>query len=372
MVTCKRVVEAIEKFAPAALAAEWDNAGFQIGHPSGEISSILVTLDVTEEVLEEAFALGAGMIVSHHPVIFKPLKGLRWDRPLGRLIAKALEANIHVYAAHTSADSCSGGVNDCLARKIGLEKVGVLQPGGAKLYKIVVFVPEGYEEMVRNALGEAGAGWLGQYSHCSFMSRGTGAFKPLAGARPFIGKQGRLEEVGEYRVETIVPETLLQQTINRMLQVHPYEEAAYDIYPLENRDKNQGLGRIGELPEPLMLNSLAEKIKDDLGCPWVLVSGPKEAKVKRVAVCGGSGADLIPLAKARGAEVLVTGDVKYHQAMTAKELGISLIDAGHNATERILVPELAGYLRKHFHAAGEEVQVFESKIDTNPWESLIG
>lgn len=372
MVTCQKVIETIERFAPRELAAEWDNTGLQVGDPEDEIKSILVALDVTEEVIDEAAALGAGMIVSHHPLIFKPLKNLRYNTPVGSLVAKAVLAKINIYAAHTSADICIQGVNHCLARKIGLNNVELLQQGGLKLFKIVVFVPEGYEQKVRDAMGEAGAGWLGNYSHCSFMTNGKGYFKPLAGTKPFIGKQGRVEEVPEYRLETIVPETLLHSTIGKMLEVHPYEEVAYDIYPLDNEDTRQGMGRIGRLPEPVSLVYFAEKVKNDLDCPCVLVSGSPQKMVQTVAVCGGSGGDFIQLAKARKADVLVTGDVRYHQAIIAKQLGMGIVDPGHNPTERVLIPEIARYLRIQLNNAGEEVAVFESTIDTNPWTSVIG
>lgn len=372
MVTCQKVIRIIEQFAPKELASEWDNVGLQVGHPSAEINSILVTLDVTEAVIDEAINLGAGMIVSHHPLIFKPLKNLRYDSAVGNLIAKAIQANIGIYAAHTNADSCNRGVNHCLAQKIGLEDIRVLQPEAVNLFKFIVFVPEGYQTIVREAMGEAGAGWIGAYSHCTFMTEGMGSFKPLAGANPFIGKPGQLEEVHEYRVESIVPESKISGLVKKVLEVHPYEEVAYDIYPLVNSDSDQGMGRIGKLPSSLSLGALAEKIKSDLNCPWVLISGSKEAVVETVAVCGGSGAQFIASAKAKGAEVLVTGDVKYHEAMTAKELGINIIDAGHNATERVFISELADYLRNQLNSAGEKVEVFETKIDTNPWDSLIG
>lgn len=372
MVTCKHVIETMEQFAPIGLAAEWDNVGLQVGHPGAEIKGILVTLDVTPEVIKEAVALGAGMIVSHHPLIFKPLKHIRGDRFPGSVIAQAIQENLNIYSAHTNADSCARGVNVCLARKIGLTNIEVLQPSLHKLYKLVVFVPEGYQETLRRAMGDAGAGWLGDYSHCSFMTLGKGSFKPLEGSNPFIGQRDQLEEVAEYRLETIVPENLLQNTVKALLQVHPYEEVAYDIYPLENSDTSQGMGRIGRLPRLVSLKEFAGKVKEDLDCPWVLISGDQEAMVQTVAVCGGSGAELISLAKARKAEVLITGDVKYHEAMMAKELGINLIDAGHNATERIIIPELAQFLRMRLNNGGDQVAIFESKVNTNPWDSLLG
>ncbi len=372
MVTCKRVINTVEQFAPAVLAEEWDNIGLQVGNSQAEVSGILVTLDVTLEVVKEAVGLGVGMIVSHHPLIFRPLKQVRGDQFPGAIIHRAIKENLNIFSAHTNADSCSRGVNACLAKKIGLTNIQVLQPNRHKLYKLVVFVPEGYQDTLRKAMGDSGAGWLGNYSHCTFMALGTGSFKPLDKANPFIGKTGKLEEVAEYRLETIVPENLLQDTVNSVLEAHPYEEAAYDIYPLENSDTSQGMGRIGKLPHEISLKELGEKVKQDLDCPWVLISGNQEEMVQTVAVCGGSGAEFIPLAKARKADVLITGDVKYHQAMTARELGINLIDPGHNATERVIIPELAQYLRIQLNSEKEQVAVFESKVDTNPWDAWLG
>lgn len=372
MVTCKSVIETIEQFAPLGLAAEWDNVGLQVGHPEAEVTGILVTLDVTLEVIKEALDLGVGMIVSHHPLIFKPLKQIRGDKFPGIIIQQAIKENLNIYAAHTNADSCARGVNTCLAEKIGLTEIEVLQPAGHKLYKLVVFVPEGYQDSLREAMGDSGAGWIGNYSHCTFMALGTGSFNPLEGSNPFIGKTGKLEEVPEYRLETIVPESMVQSVLHQVLEAHPYEEVAYDIYPLENSDMSQGMGRIGKLPHEISLRELGEKVKQDLDCPWALISGNQEEMVQTVAVCGGSGAEYIPLAKARKADVLITGDVKYHQAMTARELGINLIDPGHNATERVVIPELAHYLRMRLNGTEEQVAVYETKVNTNPWNSLLG
>lgn len=372
MATCRQVMAAIEKFAPKALAEDWDNSGLQVGDPDREIKSILVALDVTEEVLKEAMALGADMIISHHPLIFKSQKNINRSNPLGKLLFEAIQNNIDIYSCHTNADSCFEGVNHVLAVRLGLKDIEVLQPAGTQLYKLVVFVPEGFEDKVRGAMGDAGAGWLGQYSHCTFTTGGEGSFKPLSGAQPFIGTPGKLEKVPELRVETIVPEYLLNQTIKRVLRVHPYEEVAYDVYPLENSEQRHGLGRIGNLETPMTLRSFGEKIKEELSCLWVAVSGEEDTMVARVAVCGGSGGNFVSLAKAKKAEVLVTGDVKYHDALEARQLGLNIIDAGHNATEKVFVPELVQFLRRQLNTAGEKITVFASAIDTNPWNLLIG
>lgn len=372
MVTCRIIAKTIERLAPKALSEEWDNTGLQVGDPERPVERVLVSLDITDEVLDEAISLGVDMIISHHPVLFKPQKSIRNDNPVGRILRRAIQKGIDIYACHTNADSCFQGVNDWLAQRLGLQNTQVLQLSASKLFKVVVFVPEGYEGAIREELGKAGAGWLGNYSHCSFMARGTGSFKPLEGANPFVGIPGKLEEVPEYRIETVVPDYLLQKTVKRMLEVHPYEEVAYDIYPVENKEQRHGLGRIGNLEAPLTLRALAKKIRDELECRWVTVIGEPDSEVQRVAVLGGSGGSMVGLAKTKKAEVLVTGDIKYHEALEAKLLGLNVIDAGHNATERVFIPLLTKYLEEELNKGGKGITILASKVNTDPWTFVIG
>lgn len=347
-VKCQAICEAIEQLAPPYLAEEWDNSGLQLGDSKAEITRVLVALDVTREIMEQAKAEKVQMIISHHPLIFRPLKALCTDSALGGVIREAIKNDIVVYAAHTNLDSAGAGVNHLLAAKIGLETAvplcDVYQEG---LLKIVVFVPAGAEDMVRNAMAEAGAGWIGNYSHCFFQSAGTGTFLPREGTKPYIGRQGMLERVNEYRLETIVRESQVKGVVASMLAAHPYEEVAYDLYPLTNKGKSLGLGRVGKLAIPLTVRALAEKVKKVLGCTTVKIAGDTAKTVSKIAVCGGSGASLTGKALLAGAEVLVTGDVKYHEAQDAVARGLTVIDAGHFATERIIVPALAEYLHSY-------------------------
>jgi hypothetical protein len=216
-----------------------------------------------------------------------------------------------------------------------------------KLYKLVVFVPEGHQDEVRMAISAAGAGWIGNYSHCTFQTAGIGTFLPLSGASPFIGQTGQLEKAAEYRLETIVPESVLNQVLRALLQTHPYEEVAYDLYPLSLPGKAYGPGRIGNLAQSMEVNSLAELVKNALKADGIKIIGQLEQRVEKIAVVGGSGAFLIPEAASRGAQVMITGDVKYHEAQEANALGLTVLDAGHRATEMPAVEYLSAFLQEN-------------------------
>ncbi len=371
VVRCQTVAQLIEKFAPKYLAEDWDSIGLQIGDPAQEVKKILVSLDMNMEVLEEALNLGANMLVVHHTPLFKPLKNLRTDLPLGRLIARMMENRISLYTAHTNLDSTWGGVNDVLAQKLRLQNVEVLSSGWQqKLFKLVVFVPLDYVEKVREAISSAGGGWIGNYSDCTFQLKGTGTFRPLSGTNPFIGEQGKLEYVEEIRLETIVPEEILSKVVKAMLKAHPYEEVAYDLYPLANFGKSAGLGRVGDLAAPLSLDEFIHFVKESLGITYVRYCGNLTKTIRKVAMCGGSGASLINQAVFAGAHVLLTGDIKYHEAQEALSQDLALVDAGHFATEYPIVHVLADFLRQQL--AKEDVQVFVSQINTDPFRILLG
>ncbi|NLK01427.1 MAG: Nif3-like dinuclear metal center hexameric protein [Clostridia bacterium] len=367
-VTCGCVIKIMEKLAPISLALDWDNVGLQMGSPNEKVRKILVTLDITTDVVDEAVEMGADMIVAHHPLIFKPLDRIRSDTHIGSNLSKLVKNDIQVYVAHTNLDRSAEGVSHHLAKALGLNNLEVLDAGGPKLYKIVVFVPKGYEDSIRDAMGKAGAGWIGNYSHCTYQVAGTGTFKPLAGADPFIGSTGELEKVEEYRLETIVPQHFKKQVLKAMMEAHPYEEVAHDIYPLGNKQWNTGLGILGYLGAPMTLEDFANKVKDELDIGYLKIVGLPQEQVQKVAVCGGSGGNLISLAKDCGAHVYLTGDVGYHEALDAREMGLNIVDAGHNATEKLIIPALKHYLREELR--GEDVIINTSKIDTNPWDTI--
>lgn len=348
-VKCQVIMDAMEQLAPKCLAEKWDNVGLLIGSPAQTIGKILVTLDVTQGVVDQAVSDGVDLIITHHPILFTPVKNIRRDLPQGKILADLLTANIGVYAAHTNLDSATGGVNDLLAEKLHLQDTKPLTVSySEKLYKLIVFVPKTHEEVVSHALGEAGAGHghVGNYSHCKFSSQGMGSFLPLAGAQPFIGQCGNLVNVEEVRLETVVPEKISRRVIKAMIKAHPYEEVAYDLYELLNGGNELGLGRIGKLLSPLPLHDFILQVKQVLGIDYVSVSGNLEKMVKKIAVCGGSGASLIHKAAFAGADVLVTGDVKYHEGQDALAAGIAIVDAGHFATEQPIVSCVAQYLTK--------------------------
>ncbi|NRD80783.1 Nif3-like dinuclear metal center hexameric protein [Bacillus sp. BRMEA1] len=363
------IIQLFEQFAPKSLAMEGDKIGLQIGRLNKKIDRVMIALDVLENVIDEAIEKNVQLIIAHHPPIFRPLKNVLTDTVQGRVIEKLLKHDIAVYAAHTNLDIANGGVNDWLAEALGLENTEVLVPTvDVSLKKLVVFVPGSHADLIREVLGNSGAGHIGQYSHCSFSAEGTGRFLPGAETSPFIGKSGELEAVDEVRIETIVPETLLKRTIMAMIKAHPYEEVAYDVYPLENKGEVLGLGRIGKVKE-MTLGEFAEKVKIALEVDRVRVTGDLQAKVKKVAVLGGDGNKYFTSAKFKGADVYVTGDIYYHTAHDAMMLGLNLIDPGHNV-EKVMKKGLAQTLKKMCQDSGYTVDIFPSEEDTNPFQFI--
>ncbi|MGI9860839.1 Nif3-like dinuclear metal center hexameric protein [Moorella naiadis] len=366
---CGEIIAIMEALAPPELAAEWDNVGLMLGTPEADVRRVLICLDVTPPVVDEAAARGVNLIISHHPLFFRPVKSLRYDEPLGGMVRRLLQENLMVYSAHTNLDSADLGVSYHLAARLGLEDIRVLVPTyREKYYKLVTFVPADHEKVVREALTRAGAGWIGNYSDCTFRVAGTGTFLPLTGTQPYIGEEGKLAEVKEYRLETIIPTNRLPEVLKALLKAHPYEEVAYDIYPLANEGPAQGLGRIGVLPQVLGLEEFSLQVKETLGASRVNVVGARERRIKKVAVCGGAGSDVMKAAWDAGADVLVTGDLKYHEARQAESIGLAVIDAGHFATERLIVPALVTYLQEQLQE--REVMVLASQQEQEPWYPL--
>lgn len=368
-ILCQTLMNIIEEMAPLGLAEDWDNVGLVLGDPQAKIEGVLIALDLNLGVVEEAQKEGTNFILVHHPPIFQGLKKINASEPQGKMLLKAMGYGLNVYAAHTNLDKVFGGVSDELARNIGLSEIEILVPGEEqKLYKLVVFVPKSHEGELRQAIGDAGAGFIGNYSHCTFRASGTGTFLPKAGAEPYLGKIGVEEEVLEFRLETIVPEDCLAAVLKAMFVAHPYEEVAYDLYFLANKSKPvAGLGRIGNLPGPLTLEALVGLVKNKLEIPNVKVVGGSAKSISRVAVCGGSGGSVIREAVSGGAQVLITGDVDYHQGQDAESLGLAIIDAGHGPTEKVILPRLASYLSANFISHKLMSPVLISKVNTDPW-----
>lgn len=344
-VLVRDVCNALETWAPAGFAYEWDRIGLSVGSMGSPVSRVLVCLTITREVFGKARQLGAEMIVSHHPLVWEPLRTLRTDNTHTRLCLDIAKANIAVFSAHTNLDVVPGGVSHLLAARLGVKDVRPLFPvEHARMLKLVAFVPESHLRQVRNAVSEAGAGVIGEYTHCSFSTPGTGSFLPSAQANPFSGEKGKVNEEPELRFETLVPEARLATVMAALRAAHPYEEIAYDLVTLKNTDTLMGLGVRGEIQRPVTLSSLARRVREKLEVGHVRMIGKGSRKVKRVALLGGAGGGSITRLP-EDIDVFVTGDVKYHDACDALERGIGVIDAGHAGTEWLIVPAIAEYLK---------------------------
>ncbi|KSU63723.1 Nif3-like dinuclear metal center hexameric protein [[Bacillus] enclensis] len=361
------IIQLFEEFSPKHLAEEGDPIGLQIGKLNEKVENVMITLDVLENVVDEAIKNNVKLIIAHHPPLFRPLKSLHTDTYQGRRIEKLIKHDIAVYAAHTNLDVASGGVNDLLADALGLQETTVLLPTHSEqLRKLVVYVPKENSEELRNALGKAGAGHIGNYSHCSFSTEGTGRFLPGEETDPHIGQKGKLEEVREEKIETIYPSSLEKKVLKAMFTHHPYEEVAYDIYSLENKGEATGLGRIGKLQEEVPLKQFAAAVKETFGMDGIRVIGDMEAKVRKVAVLGGDGNKFISAAKRQGADAFVSGDIYYHTAHDAMMMGLNVVDAGHHI-EKVMKDGVAEYLAKKCAEKGYIVNIFASKANTNPF-----
>jgi dinuclear metal center YbgI/SA1388 family protein len=358
------VVQFMELLAPKHYAVPDDKIGLQLGTLNKDIRNVLIALDVTDEVVEEAIRVQADLIIAHHAIVYRPLKHLQTDTPAGKLYEKLIKHDIAVYIAHTNLDVADGGVNDMMAQALGLSGLEHLEDVHTeKLKKLVVFVPESHHEAVRNAVFNAGAGGIGHYSHCSFTLAGTGTFLPGEGAKPFIGKQGQFETVKEVRLETVLSEGIERKVIQAMLKAHPYEEVAYDLYSMDLNGRTFGLGRVGKLTEACSLADLVEQVKKAFSVPTVRVVGDMQQTVKKIAVLGGSGSRYIHHAVFAGADVLITGDIDYHSAQDASAAGLILIDPGHNV-EKIMKVHVADYLTKLLFEKKYTTHVIASSVDT--------
>lgn len=354
-------LELLDEWYPPAWAEEWDNVGLQVGDRSRRAERALVALDPTAEVVGEAADKGCGLLVAHHPLLFRPLSRLDVDEPVGRTLAAALSGGVAVVACHTNADVASPGVSDALAEALDLEVTGVLDETAAgERVKLVTFVPADATAKVLDAIAGAGGGVIGEYTHCSYRVSGTGTFLPSDRARPAVGERGSLNEVEEDRLEVVVPRDRLRAAALAMVDAHPYEEVAYDVYPLASGG-GLGLGRVARPRSPLTASALADVCRERLGGS-VRVAGKDDVDVRNVALCGGSGASLIPAALRAGVDAYVTGDVKHHEALDAASDGLTVIDAGHHGTEWPFVPHLAGRL-----ATAGLGEVLVSEVSTDPF-----
>jgi dinuclear metal center YbgI/SA1388 family protein len=351
----------LEALAPLTYQESYDNAGLLVGDPGAPVRGILVTLDCTEAVVEEAIRRGCNLIVAHHPIVFKGLKKLNGRTYVERTVLRAIRADVAIYAAHTNLDHVTPGVNHHLAGTLGLANVRILSPKKGLLQKLTTFVPTEATQPVLDALYAAGAGQVGAYQNCSFRSEGTGTFRPTEGTRPAIGQVGTDEEVREDRVEVLLPAHRAGAVLRALRAAHPYEEVAYYLSALENEYQDVGAGAIGELPEPLDEALFLAHLRDRLGLRVVRHTPLRERPVRRVAVCGGAGSFLLAEARRQGADAFVTADFKYHEFFDA-EGELVICDVGHYESE-VGTKEL---LRKYLSEKFPTFATLLSETDTNP------
>ncbi|WP_078545602.1 Nif3-like dinuclear metal center hexameric protein [Litchfieldia alkalitelluris] len=361
------VIQLFESYSPKKFALEGDKIGLQIGSLNKPIHQLMIALDVTESVIDEAIDVQVDLIIAHHPLIFRPLKQIQTDTAVGRIVEKCIKHDIAIYAAHTNLDVAQGGVNDLLADALKLQKQEILSTSYTDpLKKLVVYVPTENAEDVRRAIGEAGAGSIGNYSHCTYNTQGLGTFLPEENSNPTIGSVGKLESVEETKVETILPSSLQKSVIKAMIKAHPYEEVAYDIFPLDNQGIEYGLGRVGYLPSEMTLKEFAEFVKAQLNVEGLRVVGDFNQKINKVAVLGGDGNKYISQAKFKGADVFVTGDLYYHVAHDAMMMGLSVVDPGHHI-EQIMKKGVADYFSSQLETKKWDMNVFPSTQSTDPF-----
>ncbi len=349
-VTVRDAWEALDERFPFAHRADWDNVGILLGDPDAPVRSVVLALDATPRVISSLRRRRADLLVTHHPVVFTPLKSVRPDHAASRAAYELIRLGVAVISAHTNADVAPRGVSFAMARRLGLRGIRPLIPGepSSDACKVVVFVPPPDADAVLSAVARAGGGRIGGYSECSFRSAGVGTFRGGEGTDPSVGTAGRREQVEEIRLETIVAGSLLPQVLRAVRGAHPYEEPAIDVVPLRGGALGGGVGAIGELATPLPLDRFLDHARRVLRLSWIRAAGPRRKTVRRVAVVGGSGAEFAGAAIDAGADLFVTGDVKYHQALEAAAGEMPVVDVGHGSGERWILPEFRRVLLARF------------------------
>ena len=351
----------LETFAPLAYQESYDNAGLLVGDANAEITGVLVSLDATEAIIDEAIAKGCNLVVAHHPIVFKGLKKLNGWNYVERTVIKAIKNDVAIYASHTNLDNVAGGVNFKIAEKLGLTNVRILSPKAQVLSKLVVFVPDADLPAVLNAVYEAGAGRIEAYEHCSFRVGGTGTFRPLNGANPVVGAVDRDEQVGEQRLEVLLPTYLESAVVSAMQRAHAYEVPAYDLYALNNANQTVGSGAVGDLTESMDGQAWLTYLKERMNLRVVRHTPLLDRPVRRVAVCGGAGGFLLGDAVRAGADVFVTADYKYHEFFDA-DGRLTICDIGHYESEVFTKALITGHLAEKFTTFA----IILSETDTNP------
>lgn len=361
MTNIKDIIDLLEAWAPTNLAESYDNVGLLVGDKRAAVTGVIVSLDCTEEVVQEAIDRGCNLVVSHHPIVFKGIKRFTGSDYVSRTVAMAIKNDIALYAIHTNLDNVNDGVNRKIVDLLGLENVQILSPKRNLLSKLTFFVPKAQSETVKEVLFEAGAGQIGNYSECSFSTDGTGTFKPNEDANPFSGEKGKRANESEERVELMFPKYLSGRVLSALKSSHPYEEVAYYLQDLENVHQEIGSGMVGEVSEEMSVTDFLQDMKTRLDLKVVKYTPNAISKVKKVAVCGGSGGFLLGKAKASGADIFITSDYKYHEFFDA-ENDIVIADIGHYESERFTINLIADFITKNFSTFATHL----TGVNTNP------
>ncbi|MFW6148817.1 MAG: Nif3-like dinuclear metal center hexameric protein [Atribacterota bacterium] len=360
----KELLDTLNQIAPFFCQEEFDNSGVQFADLNEDISKILLCLDVTEEIIQEAIREQCNVILSHHPLFFNPVyRIIKQDNPVAYQL---IFHHINLISMHTNFDLAENGLNDYVGHLLALNKVSAIKSSPEKIYKLAVYVPVEYKNTLQDALFRSGAGQIGNYSETSFSIAGKGSFKPMDGSTPFIGKTGKRELVKEIKIETIFYERNLNKIIETIHQIHPYEEPVYDIYQLRAKSTT-GIGMVAKLKKAQTLESFCKKIKKKLGAPYLRIIQSNKKMIQTVALCTGSGGSLIKQCINKQVEVLITGDIDYHEALKAKEMGLNIIDAEHFYTEKLFVAAIRKQLSKH--QIPEDILVDSQKMNS-PFQIL--
>jgi dinuclear metal center YbgI/SA1388 family protein len=359
------IISVLEELAPPSLQESYDNSGLIVGNKDQEVTKVLISLDCIESVVEEAIKNKANLIVSHHPILFKGIKQLNGKNYVERTILKAIKNDIALYAIHTNLDNVFEGVNFKIAEKLGLKNCRSLRLKENNLAKLSTFVPIEHKSEVVKAIYAAGAGKIGNYSECSFSTEGIGTFKALENAVPFVGSKGVLHSEAEEKIEVIVPMHLKSTVVNALLKAHPYEEVAYDLYPLLNSNPKIGSGYIGETEKNIPAKEFLQNLKNVFKCEVIKHTKLVKKNITKVALCGGSGSFLLADAKRAGADIFISADFKYHEFFDA-ENDLIIADIGHYESEQYTIDHIHGILKQKF----PNFALLKSGVSTNPVKYL--
>jgi dinuclear metal center YbgI/SA1388 family protein len=372
MACVQDIIDIMEEWAPSSLAESWDAVGLQVGRKDWPVRSIWVALDPLPEVVAAACDQDIDLLITHHPLLFKPLKNIDFNSTSGSIIYQSAVHRLAVYCAHTNLDKVSGGLNDILAQRIGLDQVRVLAPeeDTADSCKLVLYVPAEHEQRVLNALFETPAGIIGDYSCCTFTNSGKGSFLPGSQAKPFIGKSGEISYADEIRIETLVKKQDVSTVVSHVRSHHPYQTMAFDVYPLLPAQSRHGFGRTGTITGSMNLFQFAQCVKEKLCLPNVKISGNPDMSVQQAAVCSGSGSGLLNIFLASTADVFISGDLRYHDARDVESAGKALLDIGHFSSERLMIEPVCDYLRRRISIASWEIPVTAYQLEKDPFTVL--